>query len=460
MSSPINTPMNSSERRSIALLAAIYGLRIAGLFLLLPVLAVYAQDLPGATPLLIGLAVGIYGLTQALLQIPFGWWSDRWGRKRVITVGLLVFAAGSVVAASAHSIAGVILGRAIQGAGAIPAAVLALAADLTREQQRLKAMAVIGVTIGGTFVLSLALGPVLQRFLGVPGIFWLIAALATAAIGVLWLGVPTAAQARPEAPGSFRRALQDPQLLGLDIGVFVLHLVLTALFVVLPLGLVQHAGLPLAQHWKLYVPVLLLSLAGTVPLVFYTQRSRKVLRILAAAVALLMVSQGVLFFGYAGSLAVIAVGLWLFFAAFNLIEALLPALISRLAPPQSKGAVIGVYSTAQFLGAFAGGACGGALLGAFGPAGVFGLCTLALSVWLALCLRLPEPKLLITQVLRLRDVKSAPPELVRKLLALPGVAEAVVIPEEGLAYLKVDPGLFRAEAAEVLGLRAEMHRIG
>lgn len=444
--------MSRLERRSVGLLAAIYGLRIAGLFLLLPVLAVYAQALPGATPLAIGLAVGIYGLTQALLQVPFGWLSDRWGRKPVITLGLLVFAAGSVVAALSHSIAGVILGRAIQGAGAVPAAVMALASDLTREQQRLKAMAVIGMTIGAAFVLSMALGPVLQNFLGVPGIFYLIACLAAGAIGVLWLGVPTPVQGRRAASANSWQVLKNRQLLGLDVGVFILHLVLTALFVVLPPALVQHAGLPLGEHWKLYVPVLLLSLAGTVPMILLTQRRGRVLRVLAGAVAVLAVAQGVLLAGHARSLAVVAVGLWLFFAAFNLLEALLPALISRLAPAQAKGAVIGVYSTAQFLGAFAGGAFGGWANGALGAGGVFGLCMAALALWFFLSLSLPEPKLMVTHVLALQGLKMAPQDLARKLLALPGVAEAVIIPEEGLAYLKVDPMVFRKEAAEALGL--------
>lgn len=447
-----NDPMSPIERRSVVLLAAIYGLRIAGLFLLLPVLAVYAQQLPGATPLLIGLAVGVYGLTQAALQIPFGWLSDRWGRKPVITLGLLVFAAGSVVAALAHSIVGVILGRAIQGAGAIPAAVMALASDLTREQQRLKAMAVIGATIGASFILSMALGPVLNTILGVPGIFWLIACLAAGAVGVLWLGVPTPTRARRATVDKFWTAFKNPQLLGLDFGVFVLHLVLTALFVVLPIALVQHAALPVGQHWKLYIPVLLASLAGTVPLILLTQNRQKVFRILALAVAVLIAAQGVLFFGYSRSLMVVAAGLWLFFAAFNLLEALLPALISRLAPMHAKGAVIGVYSTAQFLGAFTGGVLGGWVQGVFGTGGVFAVCMAALALWLLVNLRLPEPKLLVTEVLALTAPKAAPQDLARKLMALPGVAEAVVLPEDGLAYLKVDPLIFRKEAAEELGL--------
>ena len=443
-----NQPMTPLERRSVAVLAGIYGLRILGLFLILPVFSLYAAHLQGSTPFLIGTALGIYGLTNALLQIPLGTLSDRIGRKPVIAAGLLIFACGSVVAAVSDSITGVIIGRAIQGAGAIAAAAMALAADLTSEEQRTKAMAVIGITIGASFVLSMVLGPLLNGLIGVPGIFWLIAVLALAAIGLLFFGVPTPVRTQRAGPklAQFGLILKNNDLLRLDIGVFSLHLVLTAMFVVLPHAMLENAGLPVNQHWRIYLPTILASLVTMAPFVLFANRRQKISKILIAAISILIAAEAIFFFGY-HSLLGLAAGLWLFFSALNILEALLPSLVSRLAPVESKGAAIGVYSTAQFLGAFAGGSLGGLAHGHVGIGGVFIFALLVLAGWFLLAFRMPEPKFLVTRILPLKSKQLQRPEaLARELAAIPGVAEAVVIPDEGVVYLKVDPEIFSEQA--------------
>ncbi|MBI5611694.1 MAG: MFS transporter [Gammaproteobacteria bacterium] len=434
--------MNSLERRAVALLASIYALRMAGLFLILPVFALYAQDLTGHTPLLIGIAIGAYGLTQAILQIPYGMLSDHLGRKPVIAAGLLIFAIGSIIAATATSIEMVIVGRAVQGAGAIAAAIMAMVSDLTREEQRTKSMAIIGMTIGASFVLSLIIGPVLDGVIGVPGIFWLTGILAVLAIGVILFLVPTPVRIERDRSRNLReefaRILRDTQLLRLDAGVFTLHLVMTAMFVVLPGEIVRHLGLPAPAHWELYLPVMLAGFVAMLPFLITANRKRVTRKVLAGAVAALIVAQGVFFFGHTTHTGLIA-GLWLFFASFSLLEAMLPSLVSRLAPGESKGAAIGVYSSAQFLGAFAGGALGGYLSGVFGASGVFVLAAAVLGAWLLLILGMREPRFLVTRELRIGTQTPAQAEkLAKKLAAVPGVAEAIVIAEEGIAYLKVD----------------------
>jgi len=408
--------MNKTETRAVSALAAVLALRMAGLFLPLPVLAVYAAGLPGGSPLLTGLALGIYGLTQGLLQIAFGAASDRFGRKPVITVGLLVFAAGGIIAATADSAAGLVIGRAVQGAGAVSAAVLALTADLTRESARAPAMAAIGVTIGAMFLLSLMLAPPLQGLIGVAGIFHLGAALAVAAVTVLWWVVPDpggvgdardgaghardgAAPATPRPP-RLRVLLADRELLRLNLGAFCLHFTLTAVFVALPPLLQVASGLALAAHWKIYAPVLALSVAGMLPLLLAARATATVaggaafavaVGLLAAACAGLGVAAAGRFGdGIGGGLPALLSALWLFFVAFNALEALLPSLVSRLAPPAAKGAALGVCQTFQFLGLFAGGALAGAVSGFFGAAGVYGLCAAVAGMWLVVAVTAPR----------------------------------------------------------------------
>ncbi|MHB8404777.1 MAG: MFS transporter [Gammaproteobacteria bacterium] len=380
--------MTGSERRAALSLAGVFSLRMLGLFMIYPVFALWARRLPGATAFSIGLALGVYGLTQALFQIPLGFLSDRLGRKRIIAAGLLLFAFGSMVAALSHSIDGIILGRLLQGAGAVGSAVLALAADLTREQQRTKAMAIIGMTIGVSFSLALVAGPILNRWIGVPGIFWLTAVLALLGIGVLYTLVPQPRVSRVHGdakpvPALFKRVLTHRELLRLDFGIFVQHTILTASFLSVPFVLKQ-AGVALHDQWLVYLPVLVVSVIFMVPLIILAERGR-MKPVFLASVATLGVSQLLLLMGH-GGLPVVMVALLVFFTAFNLLEASLPSLISRVAPAEAKGTALGIYSSSQFFGIFVGGALGGWLQGVWGITGVFGLCAALAGLWLLVAL--------------------------------------------------------------------------
>jgi len=437
-------PLTGSEQRAAAGLAGIYALRMLGLFLILPVFAVQAQSLAGATPLLIGLAIGAYGLTQALLQIPFGLLSDRIGRKPVIFAGLVLFALGSVVAAMSDSIQGVLIGRVLQGSGAIAAAVMALTADLTREEVRTRAMAGIGISIALSFALALVLGPALAHWVGLGGIFWLTAALALGGILILALVVPTPDHTsvhRDAEPvvGQLGGVLRNRELLRLDFGIFCLHLSMTSLFLVVPLALRDH-GLPVGHHWWIYLPVLILSMAIMVPFIIQAEtRGRMRPVFLGAVLTLATAMMGLYFFAAGTGIAVVALWLVPFFTAVNLLEASLPSLISKMAPAAAKGTAMGVYSTSQFIGAFCGGALGGWVHQVWGENGVFLLAAVVVLIWFAVAWPMGNPGRLSNLVIRIgagADVSS----LQQGLLAVPGVEEAVVVSEEGLVYLKVDNG--------------------
>jgi len=383
--------MKPAELRVGASLAAIFGLRMLGLFLILPVFALHAPHYRGGNDLmLIGVALGAYGLTQAILQIPFGIASDRWGRKPVIYFGLLVFAAGSFVAMAASDIWIAIAGRALQGAGAISSVVVALAADLTSEGHRTKVMAMIGSTIGFAFALALVAAPALYRVIGMAGLFALVGLLSLTAIWLVWAVVPEPpphVQAAP-GPADARVALQ-PELLRLNFGIFALHGMQMAMFVVLP-GLLRDAGLPIADHWMFYLPVVLASFACMVPAVLFADRRNRPKPILLGAVALLVAVYAWL---TAAPMQLVPLALLMlgFFAAFNVLEALLPSLVTRHAPARARGAVIGVYNTMQTLGLFFGGLAGGWVAGRFGATGVFGACVLVSAVWLGLALGMRPP---------------------------------------------------------------------
>ncbi|MDP2196487.1 MAG: MFS transporter [Rhodocyclaceae bacterium] len=397
--------MTPAERRAGGALAAIFGLRMLGLFLVLPVFSVLAAGLPGGHDLvLVGLALGAYGLTQAFFQIPFGMASDRWGRKPVIVAGLLLFAAGSFLAATAPDIYWMIAGRVLQGAGAISAAVSALAADLTREQHRTKVMAMIGASIGLVFALSLVIAPPLAAAIGLSGLFVLIGCLALGAIILLFVAVPNhpadTAAADPRAPtinpqtrGSFAAVLFDPRLARLNFGVFTLHLIQMALWMVVPAALIGSGGLPGAEHWKIYLPAVLLSLALMVPAIIAAEKHGKLRPVYAGAVALLVLVQAGFAWFAGDNWGVWGIGLWLllFFVAFNILEALLPSLISRLAPPAAKGAALGIYNTTQSLGLFCGGLLGGWLVKSYGPTAVHLVCAAVGMIWLGLAVRVTPP---------------------------------------------------------------------
>jgi MFS family permease len=384
--------MSPDEKRAGVSLAAIFALRMLGLFLILPVFSIYAKELPnGNDMLLVGWALGAYGATQACLQIVYGAASDRFGRKPVIVFGLVLFVVGSFVAALAGDIYGIIAGRVLQGAGAISAAVTALAADLTREQHRTKVMAMIGSSIGLVFAISMVGAPLLYATIGMPGIFALTGVLAVLAIFVVLRVVPTA-PAIPRQPGwpSFVEVLHNRQLLRMNFGVFTLHLMQTAMWVLLPSALVSTGGLPVAEHWKIYLPAVLLSFVVMVPAIIAAEKHGKMKPVFNAAIALLVAVQiGFGFFGQ--SVYALAFWLMLFFVAFNILEATQPSLISRIAPPHAKGAALGVYNTTQSLGLFLGGVLGGALAKHSGPEAVWLACAGAACVWLLLGLTMTMP---------------------------------------------------------------------
>ncbi|MBK8019493.1 MAG: MFS transporter [Betaproteobacteria bacterium] len=438
--------MTAFELRSSLALAAVSGLRLLGMFIILPVFALYAETLPGgASHTMIGIALGAYGLTQALLQVPFGWASDRWGRKPTIYVGLLLFAAGSFIAASASDIYWVTAGRIVQGSGAVSAAVIALTADLTREVVRTKAMAIIGVTIGVTFAVSMVLGPVLDRWIGVPGIFALTGILAIAAMALVRFGIADPAESIPvlKARASFGEVFLDPQLQRLNVGIFVLHAILMALFVVVPFGL-RSAGLPASEHWTVYLPVMAASFVMMVPLIAYSERNHRHREAFVTAIGLLLVSVAVMM-ALERSVANLFSGLLIFFFAFNFLEASLPSLVSRVAPAHAKGAAVGVYSSIQFLGTALGAAAGGWLSHHGGESSVFMFCGVLALVWLVVAFGMSVP---VTKTYPVPPMDSLRADgLVEQLGALPGVKEVRILSSGDTAQLKVDTARFDEDNA-------------
>ncbi|MDH3645590.1 MAG: MFS transporter [Gammaproteobacteria bacterium] len=372
--------MTGSERRAVATLALVLALRLFGLFVLLPVLALYAGDLPGATPMLAGLTVGAYGITQALFQVPAGLLSDRIGRKTVIVLGLFIFAAGSVVAALSDSITGIIIGRILQGAGAISAAVTALVSDLTRDEVRTRVMAIIGVSVGMAFLLALALGPTLSKTVGVSGLFWLGAILAFVAALAIVFGPGSWSPPARVAGVRLRDGLLNGNLFSLHLGVFLLHAILTATFVSVPYLLRDTLGIETGAHSRVYLLALLMSLAGTVPLILAVERLGRPGLVFGLAIGLLALAQ----FGLLGvsDQGGVIVAMAIFFAGFNFLEARLPARVSQLAEQEVRGGAFGVYATSQFLGAFVGGVAGGAILGAAGGSAVALVCAFAALLWM------------------------------------------------------------------------------
>lgn len=441
--------LSSLERRSIAALASVYGLRMFGLFLILPVLAIYSEQLQGASPMMMGIALGIYGITQALLQIPFGILSDRFGRKPLIVIGLAIFAVGSLVAAFSDTIGGVIIGRALQGAGAIAAVILALTSDLTRESQRTKAMAAIGMTIGMSFLLALIAAPILEFFIGVKGLFIMTAVLALLSIFVVLKLVPTPVQTFNlevrAVPTKMLQLLRNPQLIRLDAGIFILHFILTAMFVVVPVILLEQINLATQEHWRVYVPALLVSIVFMVPMIILSSRKNWTIKIFLAAICILLIAQCLLMWRPMGIMG-ITLCLFFFFWGFNLLEAMLPSLVSRVAPAACKGSAMGVYNTFQFLGVFFGGFVGGTLYGQLGVNAVFAFCGLALFLWVYLVLSGPSLVLLDSLVATVSNTAGL--DCKSSLESIEGVEEVIIMEGESTAYLKVDLSRLDREALE------------
>ncbi len=436
--------MTTLEKRSISGLSGIFALRMLGLFMILPVFSLAASQYTGATPVLIGVAIGAYGLTQALLQIPFGMLSDRIGRKKVITAGLLIFALGSMVAAMADSIYMVIAGRLLQGSGAIAAAIMALTADLTRDEHRTKAMASIGISIGLSFSVALASGSALEHWIGLSGIFWLTAVLALLGIVVLHVWIPTPERCvihrdLEPVPQQFISVLRNVDMMRMVLSIMLLHGLLTITFYALPIALLQETALPKSQHALVYLPVMIVAFISMVPFIIIAEKRRKMKPVFLGAIVTLGLAEA----GWSllpHSLTMMLLCLWLFFTAFNILEASLPSLMSKLSPLANKGTAMGVYSSAQFLGAFIGGASGGILYTHLGLSGVFIAAALLTVVWILFILPMRAPQHLSTRIYHLTPAELAQPQAIsHRLSAIRGVKEIVVVPEEQVVYIKYAP---------------------
>ncbi|KZN68388.1 MFS transporter [Pseudoalteromonas luteoviolacea] len=447
-----NQSLNQIEKRAAFSLAGVFAFRMLGLFMLMPVLAVYGTSLEDVSPLWIGLAIGAYGLTQALLQIPMGWLSDKFGRKPIIITGLIVFALGSVIAAMAESIYWVTFGRALQGMGAIASALLALASDLSRDEQRPKVMAVIGMCIGLSFAVAMLLGPMVAAAFGISGVFWLTALLALVGIAIVMFVVPNAVHKAPKGDtvasmADIKNLIKHPQLLRLDVGVLMLHLTLTTLFVVLPARLIEE-GLAAPDHWQIYIPVLILAFVLMAPMMIVAIKKQKEKQVFLAAIAALSLSALMLVW-LSNSLIGIAAAMTVYFIAFNFLEATMPALVSRISPATQKGSAMGVFSSGQFLGAFLGGVLGGYLAQNYEVNSVFAAAAGIGVIWLFIAWRMqvpPRSKALsfVTELNKSQHAQA----LADKLVSLPGVLEATVVSEENRAYLKVDESKFDLNQAK------------
>ncbi|MFI3220759.1 MAG: MFS transporter [Methylococcales bacterium] len=434
--------MSPSEKRATWSLASIYALRMLGLFMILPVLSLFAEQLEGSTHALIGLAMSIYGLPQVLLQIPFGLLSDKFGRKKIILIGLLLFFIGSVIAAFSTTIYGVLVGRAFQGAGAVSAVVMALVADLTQEVHRTKAMATIGVSIGLSFGVGIIVGPIISGFGGVQAVFGVTAVLTVFAMMAVIYIVPNPQHSKLHrdaefVPAQAMNALKNPDLLRLNYGIFILHLILMAIFVVVP-KLMQQAGLEAGHEWQVYLPVFAGSMAVMIPFIILAEKKRKMKQVFLGAIAVLVLSEVGLsqfhdnLIGIVGFLAV-------FFCGFNLLESTLPSLISKTAPADLKGTAMGAYSSSQFMGLFLGGVIGGWFNGQFGVTAVFLFCAAAAFSWFLVSLTMNPPRYLANMLISLEDLNQQTSDsFVNQLMAVIGVVEVTVHIEEAVAYLKVD----------------------
>ena len=431
--------MNALERRSTFALSSIFALRMLGLFMIIPVFSVAGQSYQHATPALIGLAVGVYGLTQAILQIPFSLLADRFSRKPLVVLGLLLFALGGAIAGLSDTIYGVIIGRAIAGAGAVSAVVMAVLADVTREEQRTKAMATMGMSIGLSFVVAFSLGPWLTSVVGISGLFFVTTIMGLAAIFMLLL-VPKVTRHHKNFQQGYLTQLKQVIRMGdlnrLHVSVFALHLLLTAMFIYLPSQLIEYAKIPLAQHGWVYLPLLILSLFFAFPSIIIAEKYRKMRGIFLSAIAGIIGGLLILIFGYE-SKYILLTGLGIFFIAFNVMEALLPSWLSKAAPIQSKATAMGVNASGQFLGAFFGGTLGGQLLMLQNTALGWSVLSGIAILWLLVSFGLAQPRYLSSIVLPLPQMAQTD-EWTSKLLAIRGIEEVVVMPEQQVAYIKVD----------------------
>lgn len=446
----VHNRLSAAEWRATLAIALLSGLRMLGMFMVVPVLASWAGQIADATPWRIGLAIGCYGLAQALCQIPFGWLSDRIGRRLVIAVGLLLMGLGSVVAACWPSIWGIIIGRTLQGAGAISGPLMALLADHTRDNVRTRAMAVVGMSFGLTFALALVCGPLLARFIGIGGIFWVIAGLAMLSLGVLLWVVPAApsrvSRDTRVLSSGLRPIWQSLPLRRLNLSILMLHLVLMLTFQALP-ALLTALGWARSQHWEPYALAMGVSMLAVVPLIIVAEKRHHLRQALLGSALLLALVQGMWgIWPLQGWLVYVALGL--FFTGFNLLEAVLPSLVSRLAPPGLKGTAMGLYATSQYLGIALGGAIGGAVGQHWGNSALFAVAALLALVWWAACRDLPEPGTLRTVRLPWPQAgdSQAGKASAQHLGQLPGVLAVVMARDEGCLYVRIDSRLQSADS--------------
>ncbi|GAA0296137.1 MFS transporter [Psychrosphaera haliotis] len=433
--------LNTLEKRTAVSLASVFAIRMLGLFMLMPIMAIYGQSLEGVSPLWIGLAIGAYGLTQAAFQIPMGWLSDKYGRRRIIVLGLVIFAIGSVIAGLAEDIVTVTIGRAIQGMGAIASAVLALAADVTREEQRPKVMAVIGMCIGLSFSVALVLGPMVAESFGLSGVFYLTAVLAIVGIVVVLTLVPnsvTKAKSGEITASSSQlfTMMCNRQLLRLDFGVLVLHLMMTSMFIAIPV-LFSNSGFLVSDHWVAYLPILLLSFVFMVPmLIIAAKKGQEKQFFLVAIVMLIMASVGL---AIQTDFTTIIAMLFVFFIGFNFLEASLPAHVSRISPAGQKGTAMGVYSSSQFLGAFFGGITGGYVAETFGFSYLFASNAALALLWFVFAsgMVLPISSKRVSIPFEFSNTANAE-RLIEQICQCAGVVEATLVEDENRIYLKVD----------------------
>ncbi len=447
--------MNPTERRAALTLSSVFALRMLGLFMLLPVFSLVGQTLEGYTPALIGLAIGAYGLTQAIFQIPFGWLSDRFGRKPIILFGLVLFALGSLLAASSDHIYGVIAGRLLQGCGAIASAIMALAADLSRDEQRTKIMASIGMSIGAAFALAMILGPSLTVLVGLNGLFMVIAVLAVVAMLVIYFLTPDPQYQFDQrdaiaSKGQFGKILKDGQLMRLNFSIFTLHFILTSFFVAFPNRLVG-LDIDLAEHSWIYLVTMLAAVGLMLPMIIFAEKKRQHARVMMGAVVLIAIVQ--FNFGmFQFPLILVLLAMVVYFTGFNLMEALLPSMISRIAPLSGKGTALGVYSTSQFLGAFLGGPVAGLTIQYYGMSSVYLVGGFLAVLWAIILWGLKNPPKLTAYTLTMPDVaEDAFPSLIDEIKAIEGVSEAIALPEAGAVYLKVDKDLLDEEKLSKYG---------
>ncbi|MFW0025109.1 MAG: MFS transporter [Coxiella endosymbiont of Dermacentor nuttalli] len=445
--------MCAKKRIAITSLAVIMAFRMFGLFMLLPVLALYTNRIPFATPTLIGIALGIYGLLQACFQIPFGMISDRIGRKPVITTGLILLSVGSVLAIFSHSIYGIIIGRAFQGTGAVGSTILAMITDLTRDEERSKAMVLVGMVIGSSFSIALIIGPVINAWFHLEGIFWVTIIFATLGIILLYTVVPASPQALlPLCPREefesrryFKNVICNSALLRLDFGIFSLHCILTAMFINIPIILSRIINLTEHEQIFFYLIILFLAFIAAIPLIIFSEKKYQLKLSFISAIAFLIVCQ-FLFMVFCHSIIEISAILFFFFTVFTLLEAMLPSLISKIAPIRQKGMALGIYSSSQFFGIFFGGIVGGWIFNHFQAVGVFIFCAIIAFLWLALAIKMQNPSYLSTVTLQLDEyLKQSITSLKKNLHDIPGVSEIAFLAQENLIYLKIDKKIITEE---------------